>query len=183
MHPVRFKRLLLNVTRLRRGQLLRPLRHRLRNEGLWSFEHHSVAKGAAIGVFFAILFPVAHVLFAIVAAIALRANVVVAMLTTFISNPITMPILYYSAYRIGALVIRREAHDPPVEALESAKEAAQAALEVRHWFPALLDWMSSVGAPTAVGIVTLACVAAVTVYALVFAIWGAWRRISVSARR
>ena len=178
MHTVRFKRLLLNVTRLRRGQLLRPLRHRLRNKGLWSFDHHSVAKGAAIGVFFAILFPVAHILFAIVTAIALRANVVAASLSTFISNPLTMPIIYYSAYRIGALMVRPDAPDAPVDALESAQEAAQSALAVRQWFPALLDWMSSVGAPTAVGIVALACVAALTVYALVFAIWGAWARIS-----
>jgi uncharacterized protein len=157
---------------------LRPLRHRLRNKGLWSFDHHSVAKAAAIGVFFAILFPVAHILFAIVTAIALRANVVVASLTTFISNPVTMPIIYYSAYRIGALMIRPDAPNAPVEALESAQEAAQAGLALREWIPALFDWMSSVGAPTAVGIVTLACAGALTVYALVFAIWGAWGRIS-----
>jgi uncharacterized protein (DUF2062 family) len=178
MHPVRFKRLLLNVSRLRRGQLLRPLRHRLRNEGLWSFDHHSVAKGAAVGVFFAILFPVAHILFAILVAIAVRANVVVASLATFISNPFTIPIIYYSAYRIGALLIRHDAPDPPVTELESAQEAAQAGLLVREWLPALLDWMSSVGAPTAVGIVALACVAALTVYALVFAVWGTYARIS-----
>ena len=178
MHTVRFKRLLLNVTRLRRGQLLRPLRHRLRNKGLWSFEHHSVAKGAAIGVFFAILFPVAHILFAILVAIALRANVVVATLATFISNPLTIPVIYYSAYRIGAVIVRQQAADPHADAIESAKEAAEAALEVRQWFPALLDWMFAVGAPTAIGIVTLACVTALTVYAFVFAIWGAYVRLS-----
>jgi uncharacterized protein (DUF2062 family) len=178
VHIVRFKRLLLNVTRLRRGQLLRPLRHRLRNKGLWSFDHHSVAKGAAIGVFFAILFPVAHILFAIVTSIALRANVVVASLATFISNPLTIPIVYYSAYRIGAIMLRPEAPDASVAALESAQEAAQAALEVHEWFPALRDWLHSVGAPTAVGIVTLACVAALAAYALVFAISGAWARLS-----
>ncbi|HEX5045811.1 MAG TPA: DUF2062 domain-containing protein [Gammaproteobacteria bacterium] len=179
MHTVRFKRLLLNVTRLRRGQLLRPLRHRLRNKGLWSFDHHSVAKGAAIGVFFAILFPVAHILFAIVVAIALRANVFVASMATFVSNPLTMPIIYYSAYRVGAVIVRQEtAGDPHGDALESAQEAAEAALEVRQWFPALLDWMFAVGAPTAVGIVVLACVTALTVYALLFAIWGAWTRFN-----
>jgi len=177
MHNVRFKRLILNVTRLRRGQLLRPLRHRLRDRGLWSFEHHAVAKGAAIGVFFAILFPVAHVLFAILAAIVLRANVAVAALTTFISNPLTLPIFYYSAYRIGAVMTHPAAQETGVEALASAQEAAEAALEVHEWFPALLDWMSSVGVPTAIGIATLSCVAAITVYALVFAIWGAWTRI------
>jgi uncharacterized protein (DUF2062 family) len=182
MHIVRFKRLLLNVTRLRRGQLLRPIRHRLRDKRLWSFEHHSVAAGAALGVFFAVLFPVAHVLFAIVAAIALRANVMVAALATFISNPFTQPFIYYSAYRIGALMIRPAADDTPVEALASAREAAESALEVHEWFPVLLHWISSVGVPTAIGIVTLACVAAVAVYALVFVIWGLWRRI-VAVRR
>jgi uncharacterized protein (DUF2062 family) len=125
---------------------------------------------------------VAHVLFAIVTSIALRANVVVASLTTFISNPLTMPIIYYSAYRIGALVIRPDTPGAPGEVLESAQEAAQAGLALRELIPALLEWMSSVGAPTAVGIVTLASVGAVTVYALVFAIWGAYARISRSLR-
>lgn len=178
MNVVRLKKLLLNVTRLRRGQLLRPLRHRLRDKGLWSFEHHSVAKGAALGVFFAILFPVAHVLFAVVTAIVLRANVVVAALTTFISNPLTMPVLYYAAYRIGDVIIGGAADRTNVEVLASAQEAAQASLEVQAWFPALIDWTSSVGVPTAVGIVTLACVTAVTVYALVFAVWAAWARLA-----
>jgi uncharacterized protein (DUF2062 family) len=177
MHIVRFKKLLLNVTRLRRGQLLRPLRHRLRDKALWSFEHHSVAKGAALGVFFAILFPVAHVILAIAAAIAVRANVVVAALTTFISNPLTLPIFYYAAYRVGAVLIHPEAHETGVEALASAERAAETALDVREWLPVLLDWMSSVGAPTAVGIVTLAFVASITVYSLVLALWWAWVRV------
>jgi uncharacterized protein (DUF2062 family) len=177
MHIVRFKKLLLNLSRLRRGQLLRPLRHRLRDPELWSLEHHSVAKGAAIGVFFSILFPVAHILIAVIAAIALRANVIVAALTTFASNPLTLPFVYYSAYRTGAAMIRPQADDPHVEALESAQEAAEAAesaLELQQWFPALLQWLSSVGLPTAIGVITIACVATVTVYALVFAVWKAW---------
>ncbi len=177
LHPVRFKKVLLNITRLRRGQLLRPLRHRLRDKRLWSFEHHSLAKGAAIGVFFAILFPVAHVLFAVVAAIAMRANVVVAALTTFISNPLTMPFLYYTAYRLGAFLTQSPSEDAPVQVLASAEEAADAALKVRAWLPSLLDWVGSVGAPTALGILTLACVVAFAVYALVFLIWGTWARL------
>jgi uncharacterized protein len=176
MHTVRLKRLLLNWTRLRRGQLLRPLRHRLRDKRLWSFEHHSVAKGAALGVFFAILFPFAHVLLASVAAIALRANVVVAALTTFISNPLTLPILYYAAYRVGTF-ITEAAEGTPVEALASAEQAAEAALNLHTWLPFLVDWLSSVGAPTAIGIVTLSCASAMIVYALVIGVWGAWARI------
>jgi uncharacterized protein (DUF2062 family) len=177
MNAVSFKRLLLNLTRLRRGQLLRPLRHRLRDRRLWSLEHHCVAKGAALGVFFGILLPVAHVLFAIVSAIGLRANVVVAALATFISNPLTLPVIYYTAYRIGAVVTQQGAREEHVQALTSAEEAAGAALEVHEWFPLLLEWISSVGLPTAVGVVTLAFTAAITVYAFVFAIWGTWTRL------
>jgi uncharacterized protein len=177
MHIVRFKRLLLNWTRLRRGQLLRPLRHRLRDKRLWSFERHSVAKGAALGVFFAILFPFAHVLLASVAAIALRANVVVAALTTFISNPLTLPILYYAAYHVGTF-ITEAAEGTPVEALASAEQAAEAALDLHSWIPFLIDWLSSVGAATAIGIVALACVTPMIVYMLVVGVWGAWTRIA-----
>jgi len=180
MRIVRFKKLLLKWMRLRRGQLLRPLRHRLRDKRLWSFERHSVAKGAALGVFFAILFPFAHVLLASVAAIALRANIVVAALTTFISNPLTLPILYYAAYHVGTL-ITDAAQGTPVEALASAEQAAEVALDLHTWVPFLVDWLASVGAPTVIGIMTLSCVSAMIVYMLVNGVWIAWVRIARSS--
>ena len=79
MSTVRFKKLFLNLTRLRRGQMLRPLRHRIRDKAVRSFTRQSVARGAALGIFFGILTPVAQILFAIAGAIVLRANIVLCL--------------------------------------------------------------------------------------------------------
>ncbi len=59
----------------------------------------------ALGAFFAFLpFP-GHPVWASFAALALRVNVPVAALTTFISNPLTMGPMYFLAYRLGAWIL------------------------------------------------------------------------------
>lgn len=177
MSVVRFKKLLLNVARLRRRQMLRPLRHRVRDQALRSLSRQSVAKGVAVGVFCGVLIPVAQIALAIVCAILLRANVVVAAVSTFVSNPLTVPFVYYWAFRTGSLVLGRgSAGAESAEAVSEAEDAAEHALEPTGWFPALADWVSSVGPPLAVGIVTLAAGGAAAAYVVVFGLWGYWKR-------
>jgi uncharacterized protein (DUF2062 family) len=171
MSKVRFKRWLLNVARLRRRQALRPLRRHVRHRALWSFDRQSVARGAPLGIFFGILTPIAQILFATIGAIVLRANVVVAAVTTLITNPFTFPFIYLWAYRLGALLTGRDNPDDELGVLAEAEDAAQAALEVQSWYPALLDWAGSVGPPVAIGVVLLACCAALIAYVLVYTLW------------
>lgn len=172
MSKVQLKKWLLNATRLRRRQALRPLRHRIRHKALWSFNRDSVARAAALGMFFGILTPIAQILFAIIGAIALRANVVVAALTTFISNPLTIPPIYFWSYRLGIFLTGQTGDSAEAEVLAGVEEATESALEVTGWFPALLDWVASVGPPLAVGVVTTALGAGLAAFLLVHAVWG-----------
>lgn len=160
------------------NRLLRPFQRQLRSPLLWRFNQRSVARGIAIGFFFAILTPVAQTVFAVAAAIALRANVVVAAGSTLITNPFIMPFVYYLAYRIGLFLLGGGAEPSPQEQTEAlqdlvdSEEAAELAFEVTHWYETLTQWAASVGLPFLVGVVTLAAGAALTGYLAVHVGWG-----------
>jgi uncharacterized protein (DUF2062 family) len=72
---------------------------------LWSIRRKNVVPAVALGVFFAFMpFP-GHPLWATFAALALRVNIPIAALTTFISNPLTMGPMYFFAYQLGVLLL------------------------------------------------------------------------------
>jgi len=158
-----------------RYAILKPWHGRLKHRSLWVFDRHSVARGVAIGFFFGILTPVAQMLFALIAALVLRANPVVAAGSTLITNPLTLPVVYYGAYRIGSFVTGRNPGGE--QSIEVSEDAAAHALDVAGWYPTLLDWASTIGPPLAVGVVTLALAAALTGYLVVHALWGLVRRV------
>jgi uncharacterized protein len=148
--------------------ILRPLHHRLSDHALWALDRHSIARGVALGLFFGILTPVAQILFAAVVAIALRANLPVAAASTLITNPVTFPVIYYVAFRIGSSLINGHGHTADIAISE---EAAEHALDVGGWFPTLVNWASSIGPPLLIGVLILAASVALTGFLLVHAGW------------
>lgn len=178
MSGSRFLSYLQEVTRLDRYASLKRWHHLGRDRALFAFDRHAVARGVAIGFFFGILTPVAQIVFSLVAAIAVRANLLVAAGSTLITNPFIMPFVYYLAYRIGLFLLGGGAGataEEQTEALQDmvdSEEAAELAFEVTHWFQTLTDWAASVGLPFLVGVVTLAAGTALTGYVIVYAGWG-----------
>ena len=84
---------------------LAPFRHLLHDHRLWSVRRKNVVPAVALGAFFAFMpFP-GHPLWAAFAALALRVNIPIAALTTFISNPLTIGPMYFFAYRLGAWLL------------------------------------------------------------------------------
>ena len=69
---------------------------------LWHWSRRGVAAGVAIGLFIGLLIPIAQMLLAAMAAVVLRANIPVAAAGTLITNPLTVPPIYYAAYHLGA---------------------------------------------------------------------------------
>ena len=155
---------------LLRMRALRPFRRWLRHRALWTAERDTVARGVAIGLFFGILIPVAQIFFAAIAAVALRANLAIAALTTLVTNPLTFPVVYYAAYRIGSILL--PGNGAAVRDVEMSEEAAEQALEVTGWIPTLIDWATSVGPALATGLLILAIGAAGAGYLLVHVAWG-----------
>lgn len=68
---------------------------------LWHFEKKAVAKGVAVGVFFAFAVPLAQIPMAVALAIVLRANIPAAAAATFVNTPLTFGPVYFVAYEIG----------------------------------------------------------------------------------
>lgn len=144
---------------------LRPVAHRVLLPELWHFNRRSVPRGVALGVLVGVLIPVAQTLFAALLALPARANVPVAALTTFITNPFTTPPLWLAAYWLGSGILR----------LDRATESRPIVQQVDHHAASWLQWLVSDAAPaTLVGLIVIAVVGAAIGYLLAAFGWRWW---------
>jgi len=154
-------------------RVLRPFARHLSHSTLWRMTRRSVPRGVAVGLFVAVIIPFMHTVIAALLAIPTRANVAVAAVVTLVVNPLTIPPMYYAAYRIGRWELH---HDAP---LLNAAAAERFSSELGR----LLFWIHQASAPIAVGILTIAVGAAVLGYALSSLVWRWWARSKWRQRR
>jgi len=121
----------------------------------------SVPRAVALGLGVGIVIPVMHTLLAALLAIPLRANVAIAAAFTFLVNPLTIPALYYLAYRTGLWEMHADA------AVTNAAAAQHFSGELSR----LLFWVHEASGPIALGILTIAAVAAFAGYWLTALVW------------
>ncbi len=106
MRKILSKRLIPYSRSIRRDHNMRRLFGRLMHSpNLWHLNRHSVAWGVSIGLFMAFVPVPFQMLLAVAAAIALSANLPVSVVVVWVSNPITVAPLFYSAYKVGALIL------------------------------------------------------------------------------
>ena len=91
------------------NKYLRPIAHRFLSPELWRFTRRSVPRGIALGLFTAFIVPVGQIFLAAFLALPTRANVPLAALATFITNPFTLPFWLLVANRVGAFVLKMDA--------------------------------------------------------------------------
>ncbi|MFQ5519421.1 MAG: DUF2062 domain-containing protein [Mariprofundus sp.] len=77
----------------------------LHNPALWHLNRHSVAKAFAVGLVFAWVPVPFQMVLAAGGAILVHANLPVSVVLVWLTNPITMPPMFYGAYRLGTWVI------------------------------------------------------------------------------
>lgn len=80
----------------------------LNKKEIWSLSRKKVVVGVLIGVFVACLPMPFQMIPACLLAIILNANLPISFLLIFISNPITMPPLFYLEYELGNLILKPE---------------------------------------------------------------------------
>jgi uncharacterized protein (DUF2062 family) len=100
-----FRKFALKRDRFRGQWYLSPFDHLLHDQNLWGIRRRTVVPAFSLGLFIAFMpFP-GHPLIAALIALALRVNIPIAAITTFISNPLTMPPMYFLAYRTGRILL------------------------------------------------------------------------------
>ena len=147
-----------------RYRVLRPFAQHLTHSSLWRMTRRSVPRGVAVGLFVAVIIPFMHTVIAAILAIPTRANVAVAALFTLLVNPLTIPPLYYAAYRIGSWELH---HD---SGLVNPADAERFSSELSR----LLFWIHQASGPIAVGVLTIAASAAVLGYVAATLVWRIW---------
>lgn len=130
--------------------LLRPLAHRISHPKLWHLQRESVARGVAVGLFWAFAFPVAQVLLAAAHCAWCRGNIPVAAGVTLVTNPITFGFWLWLAYQLGAAVMG-------VTSATSVEGAS--------------GWLATVGGPTVLGMGMFALIGAALGYWTVKWMW------------
>jgi len=80
------------------------------NPNLWHLNRRSAAGAAAVGLFCAWMPIPFQMILAAVIAIFFTVNLPISVALVWLSNPLTMPPLFYGAYRLGAWLL----HEPPV---------------------------------------------------------------------
>jgi uncharacterized protein len=145
---------------LEANRWLRPVAHRLAEPGLWHMRAEAVARGVAIGMFWAFVIPFAQIIFAAAHCVWWRGNIPTAAAITFITNPFTVGGWLYLAYQVGTAVL-------PARLEQTGAPAAG---------EGVLAWIQSIGLPAVVGMGLFAVVGAVGGYLLVHLVSAGWRR-------
>jgi len=88
---------------------IKMLGPRLQEPSLWHINRRSCSLAAGLGMFCAFIPVPFQMLIAAVGAIFLRCNILVAVPTVWISNPLTMGPMFYFCYLLGAQMLGVEA--------------------------------------------------------------------------
>lgn len=105
------KRYLPDPETIRRRRSLRLIHPLLGNPALWVVSRKSVANGISVGLFCALLPIPCQMLVAALGVWWLRGHLPLALALVWLTNPLTMPVVFYVTYRVGAFVL----HMPPRE--------------------------------------------------------------------
>ena len=140
------------------NRFLKPIAHRFLTPELWRFTRRSVPRGVALGLFAAFIVPIGQIFLAAFMALPARANVPLAALVTFVTNPLTLPFWLYFANKTGKFVLNIDAV-MGANAVHFADDAG-----------ALAQWLD-VGGVTAFGFLVLAVVSAALGYVLAGFSW------------
>ncbi|MFC3097532.1 DUF2062 domain-containing protein [Alteraurantiacibacter palmitatis] len=145
-----------------RNKYLAPIAHRFGHSELWRFTRRSVPRGVALGLFAGFIIPLGQIFLAAFLALPLRANVPVAALITFVTNPFTLPFWLVIANKVGRFMLKLDA---------AAGGTATAEISSGRWRD--FGWfqvLEGVGA-TAFGFVVLSIVSAALGYFLSGVLW------------
>ena len=156
-----------------RNRYLAPIAHRFLSPELWRFTRRSVPRGVALGIFAGFIIPVGQIFLAAFLALPARANVPLAAVVTFITNPFTFPAWAVVANKLGGFILK----------IDSATTGGAAQSEITStrwaWLVELFEGAGVTVLVTIFGFIVLAIVGAALGYVIASFVW----RFMVARRR
>lgn len=98
---------------LRRQRSLRFMGRMIGDPGLWALSRRTVANAFSVGLFSAMLPIPFQMVVAAFGARMLRCNLPLSVGLVWITNPLTMPLIFYGNYRIGAWLMHTPVREAP----------------------------------------------------------------------
>lgn len=143
---------------------------------LWHLSRRGVAMGAAIGVFFAFITPIAQIPLSAGFSMLLRANVPASVVATFVNTPPTFAPVYFAAWKVGSWMLGENAQTaeaPKIlaEVGQPVRAAAPSEADEEPWWQGWRQKLAQAGKPLLVGALTFAVVLSTLAYFLVSALW------------
>lgn len=97
--------------KLTEGKTLRLFNEWIHKAHVWHLNRRSATRAVMIGLFFAFVPLPIQMFLAIAACIYLRANLPLAIAFVWLTNPLTIPPVFYATYRLGTLLLNLPTHD------------------------------------------------------------------------
>jgi uncharacterized protein len=100
--PKKFiKRLMPHPRRITENSLIQKLGPRLQDPSIWHINRRSVSGAVALGLFCAFIPAPIQMLLAAIGAILFRVNILISVPIVWLTNPVTIPPMFYFCYRVG----------------------------------------------------------------------------------
>ena len=111
----------------------------LSNPNLWQLNRRSAATAFFVGVFVAFIPMPFQMVLAACLAIVFRCNLPLSVALVWITNPVTMPVIFYFTYKIGCFILQTPVSDAPTDLTVQGLGAGL----VRIWKPLYLGSLVS----------------------------------------
>jgi uncharacterized protein (DUF2062 family) len=150
------KRLMPDHHSIKNNKHLQIFGNLLHNANLWHLNRRSVSKAFAVGLFCAFMPIPFQMVLAAGIAILVNANLPLSIALVWITNPLTMPAIFYACYLVGAWAIN----------------APEQEFSFEPSFGGIMDSLSTIGPSFLLG-----CFICATLFAILgyFSINGIWR--------
>src|SRR5690554_1246360 len=133
------KRYMPSPERIKRSKSLRFMGIILHDPNLWHITRHSVARAMACGLFVAMLPIPMQMLVSAFIAVLIRANLPISVGMVWVTNPITMPPVFFTQYKVGTMLLGAPERSMPMEL-----SLGWLASEIQHiWQPMLIGSLLS----------------------------------------